>query len=284
MDSSIAAVCNLVEIISSVSRDASNELKKLPQEPSVDLARNIFVYMRAYYGKAHSLAEYISGEESYAIKSLEEDNIEEFHDFLSEVLLKSEVCQKDLRDLALFIEKERPSLLQQDSKVQERVKGAGILKKAGYGAAIVGVGLCGCGLIGGLAGIEEVASFILIVIGLAFTSAGVFAIVKGSSALSINQDVIEAFDKTALAIEQLRLFVKKNENKLDGASRRLRSTMNFKISQSQIGRPAKNSIIQSIREMAEHARGLKEYCQPFIEADTLEHFIAHHTNKTVLYM
>ena len=40
---------------------------------------------------------YICDEEQYTIKSIEEGNVEEFKDYLEEVLPKSKECHKDLQ-------------------------------------------------------------------------------------------------------------------------------------------------------------------------------------------
>ena len=47
-----------------------------------------FVHVRSYITKCHELADYICDEEQYIIKAIEEGNVEEFKEYLGEVLSK----------------------------------------------------------------------------------------------------------------------------------------------------------------------------------------------------
>ena len=79
-----------------------------------------FVHARSYVTKCHELADYICDEEQYTIKAIEEGNVEEFKDFLEEVLSKSKCCQKDLCTLIDFINAEKESISERQSMIEEK--------------------------------------------------------------------------------------------------------------------------------------------------------------------
>ena len=268
MDSSgsIAAIRDLINTISKISKDASNELRSLPREPAV--VKTIFVYMRAYYEKVHSLADYIYSKESYTIKAVKEDNAKELQDYLDEVLSKSEACKKDLTDLIIFIQTAEKLPLQlsacQENRVQQRMNYTGIFKKAGLLATLIGVS---CSLIA-----MNSNGFILVfIVGFVIASMGLYATIKGSSALSSNQEAEKR--NLLLAIDNIKSFIENSRREIDTALKRLKPRISFEVQGSPHSN--KSSAIQSIREVTAYAGHLKEYCQPFKNAETLEHFITY---------
>ena len=262
--SSIAAIRDLVNTISKISKDASNELRNLPREPAV--VKTIFVYMRAYYEKVHSLADYIYSKESYTIKAVKEDNAKELQDYLDEVLSKSEACKKDLTDLIIFIQTAEKLPLQlsacQENRVQQRMNYTGIFKKAGLIATLIGVSC--------LITMNSNSFILAFIVSIVFASMGLYAI-KGSSALSSKKEAEKS--NLLLAIDNIKSFAENSRREIDTALKRLKPRISFEVQGSPHSN--KSSAIQSIREVTAYAGHLKEYCQPFKNAETLEHFITY---------
>ena len=96
-------VNTVTETIPAMSTELSKLLSDLKEKPSMSTA---FVHARSYITKCHELADYVCDEEQYTIKAIEEENVEEFKDYLEEVLSKSKGCHKDLQTLLEFIERE----------------------------------------------------------------------------------------------------------------------------------------------------------------------------------
>lgn len=263
--SSIAAIRDLVNTISKISKDASNELRNLPREPAA--VKTIFVYMRAYYGKVHSLADYIYSKESYTIKAVEEDNAEELQDYFDKVLSKSEACKKDLTDLIIFIQTAEKLPLQlsacQENRVQQRMNYTGIFKKAGLIATLIGVSC--------LITMNSNSFILAFIVGVVFASMGLYATIKGSSTLSSKKEAEKS--NLLLAIDNIKSFAENSRREIDTALKRLKPRISFEVQGSPHSN--KSSAIQSIREVTAYAGHLKEYCQPFNNAETLEHFIAY---------
>ena len=107
VDSCVYALETHLRTVSEMTKKVSLELSKLipilKQKPTLSTA---FVHARSYITKCHELADYICDEEQYTIKAIEEGNVEEFKDYLEEVLSKSKGCHKDLQTLLEFIERE----------------------------------------------------------------------------------------------------------------------------------------------------------------------------------
>ena len=315
MDASLTALNNLVDTITRISKDASTEMGRRPHK--IASIRTTFIHLRAYYGKVYFLAKYICDEEQYSIQAVEEGNAEGFQDFIGEVVGKVESCKKDLEVLIEYLETERQELLLQDGKVKERKKDAQSTKKCGIIVAIIGFVICIISIIVvwivsstndpdhkeasthnpddrkkiEASNATVTVAVVGIVIGLAIASAGIFTCMKGQSAQSNNQDEEQEHYHIVFAIEQMKSFFSQIENKLHTANNRLKSTMNgFGVvqprqQQSQGSRPTKSSLVQCIKDVTESARGLRDYCQEFKEANSLEHFISYHTNSdTALFM
>ena len=70
----------------------------------------IFYHARVYVTKCHALAKYISEKKKQIVWSVEECNIRRFKDFLNEILIKSQNCQKELQSLIKCIEEEKKQL------------------------------------------------------------------------------------------------------------------------------------------------------------------------------
>ena len=100
IDSCVNELDTLVNTVTETTPAVSTELSKLlsdlKEKPSMSTA---FVHARSYITKCHELAEYICDEEQYTIKAIEEGNLEQFRDYLEEVLFKSKGCHKDLQTL-----------------------------------------------------------------------------------------------------------------------------------------------------------------------------------------
>ena len=276
MDTSLSALQNLLDIISTISKDVSTEMARRPHQMMP--IRTTFVHLRPYYGKVYYLAKYICDEEQYSIQAVEEGKVEDIQDFLGEVVCKAENCKKVMETLIEYLETERQTLLQQGGVVKKRKDNAQSTKVIGIGTTIIGVIiLAGSGLLAIRSNDDTRTLAFVRFFAIAVTSAGIFFAIKGSSAKSNNQD---DHYRVVFAIDQMKSFFNQSETKLHTANNRLKSATNLiQPAQLQGSRSAKSSIVQDIRGVAESARSLKEYCQEFKDASSLEQFVSYHTSK-----
>uniref|UniRef100_A0A1X7T3D3 Uncharacterized protein n=1 Tax=Amphimedon queenslandica TaxID=400682 RepID=A0A1X7T3D3_AMPQE len=188
MDTSLSALQNLLDTISTISKDVSTEIARRPDQMTQISA--MFVRLDAYYGKVYYLAKYICDEEEYLIQAVEEGKVEDIQEFLGQVDGKAENCEKDLESLIEYLETERQNLLQQDGDLKKRKEDAHSTKIIGIGTTIIGVIiLTGSGLLAiSSKGGTRNLGFKGFVAALAVTSAGIFVAIKGSSTKSSNQD------------------------------------------------------------------------------------------------
>ena len=204
-------VNTVTETTPAVSTELSKLLSDLKEKPSMSTA---FVHARSYITKCHELADYICDEEQYTIKAIEEGNVEEFKDYLEEVLSKSKGCHKDLQTLLEFIEREERHFNEEEDRLTRKNKalintGIGIV--AGMALGILGgilLGLyCDLGVlvvagivVGAVIGaMAKIIGFVkgevmgtdlnVVVVGLAIVAFG--AVIGGTVGVYLRSDVIE---------------------------------------------------------------------------------------------
>ena len=279
MDVSLTALSNLLDTITRISKEASTELGKGPHQITA-------VHLRAYYGKVYFLAKYICDEEQYSIQAAEEGNAEGFQDFIGEVVDKAESCKKDLEVLIEYLETERQTLVLQQHREERKY----VQPKSGTYTAVFGATMCtGCGLIVWISSSsnndvtkDAVVSFydreavktlamLGLVIGLVLTSAGILVAIKNHSKKLDNEQ--EHYWEN---IGQMKSFFSKIENELHTANNHLKSTIGIAHPHQQ---RSQRSLVQDIKDVTETARGLRDYCQNFKDASSLEHFISCHNKN-----
>lgn len=79
-----------------------------------------FVNARFHITKCHELADYVCDEEQYIIKAIEKRNMEEFKEYLGEILSNSKCCQKDLRKQIDFINAEQMVFIIETQRMIEK--------------------------------------------------------------------------------------------------------------------------------------------------------------------
>lgn len=171
-----------------------------------------FIHGRSYVMKAHSLAEFICEEKEEVIKLIEENNADEFKDFLEEVLDKSQGCQKDIKALLQYInETQKPAIAKEQQKVQAKHRDATVFTVVGGGGAAIGaagaiVGIGGIttagALVGGAAGIGGIAVLEAVV-----TGVGLGAIVSVAATGPVGAGILAA-GGLAIAIAGLAMALK----------------------------------------------------------------------------
>lgn len=282
MDASLTALSNLLDTITRISKEASIELGKGTHQITA-------VHLRAYYGKVYFLAKYICDEEKYSIQAVEEGNAEDFQDFIGEVVDKAESCKKDLEVLIEYLETERQTTpLQQHREERKYVQ-----PKSGTYTAVFGAAMCtGCGIIVWIRSSnnndvtkDALVSFndretvktlamLGLVIGLVLTTAGILVAIKDHSKKLNNADnEQEHYWKN---IGQMKLFFSKIKNELQTANNHLKSTIGVAHPHQQ---QSQRSLVLDVKDVTETARGLRDYCQDFKDASSLEHFISCHNKN-----
>lgn len=274
MDASLTALSNLLDTITRISKEASIELGKGPHQITA-------VHLRAYYGKVYFLAKYICDEEQYSIQAVEEGNAEDFQYFIGEVVVKAESCKKDLEVLIEYLETERQTTpLQQHREERKYVQ-----PKSGTYTAVFGAAMCtGCGIIVWIRSnnnndvtkdalvsfndreTAKTLAMLGLVIGLVLTTAGILVAIKDHSKKLDNEQ--EHYWEN---IGQMKLFFSKIKNELQTANNHLESTIGVAHPHQQ---QSQRSLVQDIKDVTETARGLRDYCQDFKDASSLEHFIS----------
>ena len=284
-----AIVTKVSETLSEINKVPELDDEKIPDKRVADAVTEViesvkttFVHARSYITKCHELADYICDEEQYTIKAIEEGNVESFKDYMREVLSKSATCQKDIKTLIDYIEtEERPLIDKKEKEIESRHSDAKM--KATAGASVAGV--FGAGTIGsaGLAaaGLAGPHAAVIAPLGLGAALICLAVTIKGG-------DVYAKYTQIELYCEKAIRAIKELKKSLELIEKRLQETCDFlklaidgnleMIKENDINKMSKGdqtaqqSIIVQVKTIAVQAQQLKEYCQPLINAKTLEDF------------
>ena len=213
-----------------------------------------FVYLRSYITKCYELAGYICNEEEIVLKTIKEGNMEDFNDYLEEVLSKSKGCQNDLKTLLEYIEtKEMPPVTSSSTICRvgtvvggaTAVTGAGLVLAGPYTVAI-GVGALALG----------VAAVIYYNVNPGQESANVIKIIN-----DFKDNLQDIKDNLQATNDQLKEVIDRYLVKYEGVEPYIMS--------QQI-----NTLeAAAVKDTIARAKTIKDYCQPFMNVKSLEDFL-----------
>ena len=261
IDSCVYALETHLRAVSEMTKNGLLELPKLipilKQKPALSTA---FVHARSYITKCHELADYICDEEQYTIKVIEEGNVEEFKDYLEEVLSKSKGCHKDLQTLLEFIEREERHINDvEEHRAAKNLKCKNIA--IGVGAGTV-TGLAGGGGFGLVTGI-----------GVSILAGGICgAVIGGAVAMLINH-YQKKQDEITEILQNMRLHIYHIEGRFVEVNTRFKSSTVDYLVGKQIQGSSRPNGTQVTHKVIPEARKIKDYCQQLKDAATLDDFI-----------
>ena len=197
-----------------------------------------FGQARSFMAKCYDFAEYISHEEENVVKAIEEGNVNEFKDFLADVLDKSGQYQKDIMTLLDVIAKEKQRIIEESLKAKEKKEG-GTAKDGGIFGAIRS------------------------------TAGTIASAIWGSSLHQYYEKAITAFEESREALVKIEIaLMKVNEQLKLGVDNNLSG---MKEKTNKLDRPViKRSIIKIMETVKAQSEHLKEYCRPLKDAKDLE--------------
>ena len=261
IDSCVYALETHLRAVSEMTKNGLLELSKLipilEQKPALSTA---FVHARSYITKCHELADYICDEEQYTIKAIEEGNVEEFKDYLEEILSKSKGCYKDLQTLLEFIEREERRI----NDVEEHRAA----KNPNWKNIVIGVVV---GTITGLAGGKVVRltsnrEVSVVSVGICGAILGIVVAVLINRYQKKQEGINEK-------LQNMRLHIYHIEGRFVEVNTRFKSSTVDYLVGKQIQGSSRPNGTQVTRKVIPEARKLKDYCQQLKDAATLEDFI-----------
>ena len=258
------------------SKDEDIATAIIQASEAVDTA---FVHARCYITKCYEVADYICDEEQHVIKAIEEGNVEEFKNFLENVLGKSKKCHKDITILLDFIEKEKEKIIEEEKKAKTKKDDAAASDRkkritksvAGGGLLAAGGGVIAAGAL--LIGPQAIVTVpALLGVGLFGAAAGtIYNAMWGSS-------LYQFYGKAIKAFEELREALAKIENALKKVNEQLKLGIDNNLSDMKEKSDKlekdfiKRSIIKKMGTIKVQSEHLKEYCGPLKDAKDLEDF------------
>ena len=257
----------------------------------------IFYHARVYVTKCHALAKYIFEEIKQIVWSVEECNIRRFKDFLKEILIKSQNCQKELQSLIKCIEEEEKQLKKELDIVKCNKKSAqtkaGLSWDLGIGGGILtGLGFAGAGGVFLFASLGPQALITIPVAAVVMGGASIFAAGGGAAItgatvggifLSRFMKKIKFYEQIADELNEMNTILISIEKDSQCVNEQLKLAIDNnledlqeeeKMNKLSAGKEnVKRSILKTLDTLTQQADVIKEHCCPLMKATRLEEFL-----------
>ena len=270
---SVTRVLRVVSAIVDIKRiiDASSQITKLgtimdhpvfndksKEEPVAiqqlkEALQVTVVHLCSYITKYYELADYICDEEENVLKTVEEGNMEDFKDFVEEVLSKSKGCQDDLNRLLEDLEtKETPPVTSSSTNSHVGTVVGGVTAVTGTGSVLAGSYTVVTSTIGVGARALGVVAGIFYNINPGQESANVIKIIN-----DLKDNFQDIKDNLQATNDQLKKAIDCHLVKYE-----------TDITSEQI-----NTLEENLKSTFTQAKRIKEYCQPFLNVKSLDDFM-----------